>query len=363
MRGTVLFPVLAVGMLAAAPLAAQDVPGPDPGTIIRETVRDVLKTVPRIEKLKENSRAYQGRNNGPEQTDRFSRKIRLGRDGRISVANISGDIVVTTGSGDEVSIEAVKHTRGDRSELDGVQILVDERPGRVEVRTEHGQNRGRARRGDQVSVDFTVVVPASAAVDLHSVSGTLKITGARSAVRAETISGDVIATDTPKLELAKSVSGNVTLSGVATDGDLSAASISGNVLAKSVKAHALDLSSISGSLTVTDATCDRLNVKSVSGNAEYSGAIMRGGSYDFNLHSGTVRLTLANPAGFVLNANSFSGSIRSDLPMTIGGTRDDRDRRGRRESLSNRSMRATYGDGSATLTVRTFSGDIIINKR
>jgi hypothetical protein len=31
--------------------------------------------------------------------------------------------------------------------------------------------------------------------------------------------------------------------------------------------------------------------------------------------------------------------------------------------MDNHSMRATYGDGSATLIVRTFSGDIVISKR
>jgi hypothetical protein len=31
--------------------------------------------------------------------------------------------------------------------------------------------------------------------------------------------------------------------------------------------------------------------------------------------------------------------------------------------MGNRSMRATYGDGSATLTLRTFSGNIVIEKR
>src|SRR5438445_3981342 len=59
---------------------------------------------------------YQGRG-GPEQTERFSRRIRLGRDGRVSISNISGDITITGGSGDELSIEAVKRTRGDRSQL------------------------------------------------------------------------------------------------------------------------------------------------------------------------------------------------------------------------------------------------------
>lgn len=364
MRRTLLFPALTVATFVAAPLAAQDAMdrAGAPSAVIREVVRDVIENGQRIVKVKEGPRAYQGRNTGPEQTERFSRKIRLERDGRVSVSNIAGDIVVTAGSGDEVSIEAVKRTRGDRSELAGVQILVDERPGRVEVRTDHEQSRRRDRGGDQVSVDYTVVVPSTASVELHSVSGSLKITGVRAAVRAETISGDVVATDTPKIELAKSVSGDVTLSGVSTDGDLAASSVSGNVHARSVKVHALDLNSISGSLAVTDVTCDRLNAKSVSGGVEYSGAVTKGGTYDFNVHAGTIRLNLTNPAGFVLIANSFSGSIRSDLPMTIGGT-GDRDRQGRRGVMSNRSIRATYGDGSATLTVRTFSGDIVINKR
>jgi DUF4097 and DUF4098 domain-containing protein YvlB len=362
MRATFLITAAALTlMVPAAPAPAQDRHDPDPRVVIREQVRDVVR---RERTVREIARAYQGRNSGPEQTERFSRRIRVGRDGRVSVSNIAGDIVVTAGGGDEVAIEAVKRTRGPQSELANVRILVDERPGRVDVRTDHERNfTNRDGRGDHVSVDYTVTVPAGVGVDLHSVSGNLKITGGRGPARLETISGDVVVTDTPKIELAKTVSGNVTLSGVSTEGDLSLGSVSGNVVAQSVKAHGLDLTSISGNLRVTDVTCDRLNVKSVSGGVEYSGAINRGGSYDFNVHSGTVRLALANPAGFVLNANSFSGSIRSDLPLTIGGDSGARDQRGRRTGLSNHSLRATYGDGSATVTVRTFSGDVVIVKR
>jgi|KBSMisStaDraftv2_1062788.scaffolds.fasta_scaffold199849_2 DUF4097 and DUF4098 domain-containing protein YvlB len=362
MRRTLFF--LVTVLASAAPIAAQDPHDPDPRIVIREHVRDVIRALPAITEKSVAVHAYQGRNRGPEQTERFSRKVKLGRDGRFSVGNIAGDITVTTASGDEVSIEAVKRTTGDREELAHVQIVVDERPGRVEVRTDHDQNRrDRDRRGDHVSVDYTIAMPATASLDMHSVSGSLKVTGLRGAVRAETISGDVTAADSPKVELAKSVSGNVTLSGVSTDGDLAAGSISGTIFAKTVKAHGLDLNTISGNVKVTDVTCDRLAAKSVSGGVEYDGAITKGGSYDFNVHSGTVRLTLSNPAGFVLNANSFSGSVRSDLPMTIGGDNADRDSRGRHTMMGNRSMRATYGDGSATVTVRTFSGDIIIAKR
>lgn len=351
MRLTVPF-VIAGLAIAAIPVGAQD---PDRRIVLREVVRTAK------------ARAYQGRNAGPEQTERFSRKVRIGRDGRVSISNIWGDIVVTLGSGDEVSIEAVKRTRGDRSELASVDIMVEERAGRVDVRAEHERYRSdRGRRGDSASVDFTVTVPASASLDVHSVSGSLKVTGVRGAVRAETVSGNVTTTDTPNLEHAKSVSGDVSLTGAAADGDLSAGSVSGNITAKGLKARGLDLGSVSGDVTLTDVTCERLTIKSVSGSVEYAGAIARNGRYEINSHSGTVRLMLANPSGFELNANSFSGSIRSDLPLTIGGepARDRDSNRGRRrEGNTSHTMRATFGDGSATLAIRTFSGDIIISRR
>jgi len=323
--------------------------------------QDADQRIVRRDAVRAGARAYQGRN-APEQTERFSRKVKVGRDARVSIDNVAGNIVVTGGSGDEVSIEAVKRTRGDRSELATVRITVDERAGRVDVRTEGEQNRSnRGRRGSQVSVDYTVTVPASASVDLHSVSGSMRVTGVRGSLRAETVSGNVTTTDTPKLEVAKSISGDVSLTGAAAEGDLSASSVSGSVTARGLKAHGLDLGSVSGDIMLSDVTCDRLGIKSVSGSVEYAGSILKGGRYEINSHSGSVRLTLSNPPGFELTANSFSGTIRSDFPLIIGGDRD-RDR-GRRRGADNRSIRATFGDGSATVTIRTFSGDIVIAKR
>ena len=345
-------PLVIAGIaFAAAPAGAQD-------DRHRVVLRDMVRSF--------TPGPYLGRNNGPEQTERFSRKVKIGRDGRFSLGNISGDLLVTGGTGDEVSIDAVKRTRGDKSELARVQITVDDRAGRVDVRTEYEQNRGdRNRRTDHVSVDYTIAVPASVSVDLHSISGAIKVTGVHGSLRGDTISGNVTITDAPKLEAAKTVSGDVLLTGITSEGDLSASSVSGNVRARGVKARSLDLGIISGDISVSDVTCDRLNVKSVSGSIEYSGGIAKGGRYEINAHSGTVRLLLASPSGFELNANSFSGSIRSELPLTIGGdsARRNDGPRGRRDLVNNHSMRATFGDGSATLVVRTFSGDIIIARR
>jgi DUF4097 and DUF4098 domain-containing protein YvlB len=304
------------------------------------------------------TRSYQGRDRGPEQTDRFSAKYKIGRDGRLSLANVSGDITVTGGSGDEAIVEAIKRTRGGRSSLDDVQIQADSGANRVDIRTEYP----RMGRGN-VSVDYTVTVPNGAAVELHSISGTIKVTGIRGVVRVETVSGGVSASGTPNVELAKSVSGDLSLSGISTDGNVTAGTVSGTVTAKGLKAKRLDLSSVSGDITLTDVTVTSVHAKSISGGFEYTGSIQKGGDYDVNLHSGTIRFTLTNPSGFYLNADTFSGSIRTDFPVTIGGSaRDDRDRGSRRMRMG-QSVRGNSGDGSATLTLRTFSGNIVIAKR
>ena len=61
---------------------------------------------------------------------------------------------------------------------------------------------------------------------------------------------------------------------------------------------------------------------------------------------------LAGSTGFELEANSFSGNIHSDLPIKLQGDI------GRR-----RSMQGVYGDGSAVLSVTTFSGSVVISKK
>lgn len=305
----------------------------------------------------ESTVAYQGA--GSAQGDRFSRKVRLGRDGRFSLSNIDGEVVITGGSGEDVEIEAVKRARGGRS-LDDVSIEVETRSGRVDVRTVYP--RGNRRGAGSVSVAYTVTVPASTWVDVRSISGNVRVTGVQGAVRAESISGSVATSGTPRVELARSISGNVDLADSGSEAELTASSVSGSVRARGLRARSIDAVTVSGDVQLNDVACDRINARSTSGNTEYSGTLSRNGRYDFTSHSGDVRLTLSDAVGFDLNANTFSGTVRSDLPLVIGGP--DRNRRGRGPGgLSGRSIEATFGDGSAVVNARTFSGNVIITKR
>jgi DUF4097 and DUF4098 domain-containing protein YvlB len=321
-------------LLLAAHASAQPAPGPPPPGPPRAAL----------------ARLYQGRR-AEEQSDRLSRKIKLGRNGRVSITNVAGDITVTAGSGDEMAIEAVKH--GDRGTLDRVSVVIDDRPGRVDVRTEYDRVFSR---NNNVSVDYTVTVPGDVALDVYSVSGQIKVDGVKGSMRIGSVSGDITSTNTPMVEYVRTVSGKVELSGVVNGGSLSLSSVSGSIGVSGVRTRSLDLNTVSGDIHLRDAAVERLTSRSVSGGFEYSGALARSGSYEVNSHAGDIRFTLADSTGFELNASSFSGSIRSDY---AGTTSVDRRRRGPR----NEAVHSTVGDGSARLELRSFSGNIVISKR
>jgi DUF4097 and DUF4098 domain-containing protein YvlB len=294
---------------------------------------------------------------GPEQTDRFSRQVRLGANGRISLSNGSGSIVVTGGSGDDVSIEAVKRTRGDRRLLDSVHIQVDERAGRITIRTVR-DDPGRDRR-EGVAVDYVLTIPSQSAIEIKSASGPIRVSNVKGVISAEAASGSVTISGASRVELARSLSGNVEVSDSTLDDGLFAETMSGAVRVHDVKAPMLRLKSVSGRVETAALACDRIEMQSISGRLEFAGRLSRNGRYNLTAHSGSIHVTVADEAGFDLDANTLSGSIRSDLPgLRLEPT--NRDSRGRRIG---RSMRGTFGDGSATLTVRTFSGSISIDKR
>jgi len=288
---------------------------------------------------------------GGAQGRQVSRKIRLGPRGRFSIFNTDGDIVITSGGGDDVEIEATK--RGDPQQFGDVEIDVQERTGRVDVRTIQLRSRSR------ISVMYSIVVPASTSIDARGVSGHVRITGVQGSIRAESVSGDVTTSGTPKLELVKSISGQIDLTDSGSDAELSATTVSGNIRGRSVKVRGLTLATVSGTVTLADVASERVSLQSVSGNLEYGGTLARTGRYDFSTHSGFIRLILPGDPGFDLTASTFSGAIRSDLPVTIGGGRG----RGRGAGVTARGLEGTFGDGSAIVSLRSFSGDITISKR
>lgn len=289
-----------------------------------------------------------------DQTEKFSKTVPFPKGGAFDLSNISGNIVITGGAGDQVVIDAVK--RGKTAEdLKAVQIEVTTTANRVEVRTRYPQER----RNINTSVDYTVSLPRGAGVNARSVSGDMKVSNVDGALRVETVSGNVAVTSAAQLEGAKTVSGDVTVETAGSAGDMSAASVSGSVKLRAVKAKGIDTNSVSGDVSLTDVTCDRAKANSISGAITFDGPLAKGGRYMLQSHSGDVTVRLVGASGFELNASTFSGDITSAVELTakVGGES------GRQGRPHGESMRGVYGDGGAILELSSFSGDIRIVKK
>jgi DUF4097 and DUF4098 domain-containing protein YvlB len=299
------------------------------------------------------SEAFQRVSSGPEQQERFSRTVRLGPSGVVTVQNVSGNITVTGGGGDQVVIDAVKRARARsddaaQADLKSVAIEVLDRADRVEVRAVYP----RSMRNINVSVDFTLAVPAGASVEINSVSGDVIVSNVNGA-RAQSVSGDIRATGVRRVEMAKSVSGDIEIGGIDFDGPAAASTVSGDVTAKGIKVRTLEVGTVSGDVHLDEVTSERIDINSVSGDVVFRGQLAPNGRYEVKTHSGDLRMQLPASSGFELDANTFSGTIATDLPVTMLGDVGGRARR---------TLRGVHGDGSARLVLTTFSGDIAIRK-
>ncbi|HEY1305320.1 MAG TPA: DUF4097 family beta strand repeat-containing protein [Vicinamibacterales bacterium] len=295
---------------------------------------------------------------GPEITEQVSRTARLGRNGTFSLENVSGEIVITGGGGNDVRIEATKRVRHPieseaRAILQALTINVTERDGSVDVRTGYEYSRRRNWSG---SVDYMVTVPRDASVSLKSISGGVKVTNVNGELRAESVSGGIVTTGVRRIRTLKSTSGDVQIADSESD-DLIAGTISGSVVIKSMKGRILSLSSVSGDVRLTDVDADHVELHSVSGDLEYTGRLSRSGRYEFQTHSGNIRITPVGVQSFSLEATTFSGDVRSDYPLTVQGPLGNGFARRRN------SVRGTFGSGGAMLTLQSFSGNIVIVKQ
>jgi Toastrack DUF4097 len=293
--------------------------------------------------------------NGPEATQTVTRTFKTGPGGSLDVSNLSGEVVVTGVAGDTIQLTAVKRARGGdaKAELDSITIGATETASRVEIKTNF------ARRESHAEVDYAIEAPFETTVIARSISGDVRVTGVRGDVQIDSTSGDVEADGTPRLVHIKTISGDVTLTNVGSVDTLSTGTVSGDLRAKNLKARSLEVVTISGDVTLEDTTCERAQIRSVNGGVLYVGTLAKGGRYEVNSHSGDIEFRLVGEVGFEITAYTFSGDVRADLPLKMAPRSGDSGLPG---VPGNHEIRGTFGDGSALVVAKTFSGDIIVGR-
>ena len=305
------------------------------------------------------------------QTEELVRTIPMEPGGRLTLRNVEGGITVTGVDGDDLTIRATKRAGrrgGDDDALDRVEIEIEERGNRVIVETEYpGHRRSfleslgdllgggrRDRREPFVAVDYRVAIPRGAGVAIESFAGDVTVEAVDGETRVETVSGDVRLTALARLVTVESFSGDLELTDVRAGDALTARTVSGRIDIEKVRAPRLEVKSFSGAVALRGWSLGESKVETVSGSVTLDGVLAADGRYGIRSFSGSILLTVPDDSGFELEAESFSGSLRSDIPVLAGpGTTV--------LGVGSRTIRGTAGEGGAGLELFTVSGDIAIS--
>ncbi len=207
--------------------------------------------------------------------------------------NVNGSVQVDGWEREQVEIQAVKSAGRNPEELERVQVEVVARADAVQVRTRYPQDEGV-----EVAVEYHVRVPSRVLLSrVETVNGAVRVRGVEGA-------GEL-----------RSVNGNVELLDGA--GHFSARTTNGNVRLELRQLASCDEPARSSSCS--------LSVETVNGS---------------------VLLALPADANADLEVRSLNGDFRSELPVTVRGSADAREFRGR------------LGRGGSAVRIRTVNGGI-----
>ena len=193
----------------------------------------------------------------------------------VRVKNLNGRVTVRAATGNTVEITADKMAR--RGDPSSVRI-VTQKTGNGGILvcafwtenascdedsySSHSDGEDSGRRSRDISVDFTVALPAGVNVLSSSINGDVEVDGATAQVDVHTVNGDV--------------------RGISSSGPVSAGTVNGSITAK---------------------------MRSLPGNADL----------DFKTVNGSIDLELPSQLDADVELRTVNGGFRTDFPMTLSG--------------------------------------------
>ena len=270
-----------------------------------------------------------------QRSSRLDTTVALNRGGLVSLTARQGDVIVHTGSGNDVIIHATTERGRVRFDASGDRVAVD-----------------ASDAGGDAKLEITV--PRGARVSAQSQNGDVTVRGTGGDVSAHTQSGDILVEDASGHIDFGTLSGDITASML--KGDVNARTVSGDVRLTAVTGD-VGAETVSGDIKLRDVTSQRVIAHSTSSDVSFDGAIDPNGRYELGSHAGDVILDIPANASAQLTVSTWNGSIDSAFPITLEP--------GEHGIGISTSKRFTFniGGGAARISAETFSGDIVIRRR
>ncbi len=257
-------------------------------------------------------------------------------DASIRIFNLAGTVRVTGWDRDSVDVSAIVPDGGGRLVFGGgsmgVKLGIDPPPAAtnypgslVEVRVS-----ARARVWIKTESAEILVTGLTSSADVSSVSGRVVVTGEIAQLSAESMDGGIDVEVNAGIVRLKTAGGAIALRGTATDATLS---------------------TVSGAATMVVAGTERARMETVSGHLTFDAALLPGGNYTLESHSGDISIRLPADFNGAIQLTALEGRVTNRLTKSPV----NRTNQGRGELLATGGGRTT-----AELVARTFKGAIVL---
>jgi DUF4097 and DUF4098 domain-containing protein YvlB len=238
---------------------------------------------------------------GRDEIEKFEQSYPLSANGRVSVSNVNGSIVVEAWDKNEVRLEATK-IADSKETLSDVEIKVDSSPDSFSVETDYKEWKW-SDKGDKskdrhrkLEVQFKLSVPRTAVLD-----------------EIETVNGSVTVTNFVNSTKISAVNGNVN---------------AGNLRG------AANLSTVNGEVI---ADFDRLE---------------QGSKINLSTVNGSVNLTIPSDANATIKADSLNGNITNEFGLPV-----------RKGEYVGRDLYGKIGSGEVQIKLDSVNGPLAINRK
>jgi hypothetical protein len=278
----------------------------------------------------------------------FDRTLSVNGPVTLRVSTGSGYIRVSPGSDNQVHV--VGHVKSNNtwwggSSDDAVAKVaanppIDQAGNIIRVGDDHGNDWTR-----HVSIDYEITTPANTMLVAESGSGDLQISNLNGTVKGHTGSGSIRADKLGSGSRLETGSGSIDANNLM--GSTTLQTGSGEIHAQLGSAGDVVAGTGSGDIKLENVQ-GAVKAETGSGSLEISGQPTA--PWKLETGSGEISLRLGNNAHFTLDAETGSGSVKSDPPLTMTT----------HGSIDKHHVSGTVNGGGPTIKAETGSGDIHI---
>jgi len=246
---------------------------------------------------------------------------------QVRVYTDDGNIRVDTG--DFMQVKAIVKTVGWRISDDQVRVVERQSGDRVELEVKLPSNTNDFHFRREISIEL--MVPRSAALDVHTGDGNITTHGIEGSLRSDTGDGNIAAVGAKGTIYLHTGDGNINADEL--DGSLTVDTGDGNL--------------------ILVGRFDGVDARTGDGNIEVTAYAGTRVATTWNVRTGDGNIVLRLPDGVAadLDATTGDGRVSCDFPVTVSG------------KMASTSLRGPMNGGGPPLSIRTGDGNIKVEKR